>query len=200
MKLRTLSALLDPLPFPARHRVLVDTARSLAGSAELTALLVELDARPGVTRRWAMLMATVAGDDDYLRRRLTSPDVMVSSIAVHYCVHHGRHFDVVAATLPTASTAWRQALYRALRARRATTWATGLLPTVRAHLGDREAAAVLPACDAGTVRELLPELDFAVPNVAALARCHPDVVLDHVRRRLTEAGEVGRPRCRTGVT
>jgi hypothetical protein len=62
MKLDVLLARLDRLAFPARQRVLVDTARSLAGTAELTDLLMELDARPGVTRRWAVLMAAVVGE------------------------------------------------------------------------------------------------------------------------------------------
>ncbi len=51
---------------------------------------------------------------------------------------------------------------------------------------------MLPVCEAGTVTALLPDLDFAVPNLAALTRRHPAAVLAHLRRRLTEAGDAGR--------
>src|SRR5436305_1261708 len=61
-----------------------------------------------------------------------------------------------------------------------------------ARIGPHEAAAVLAACDADTVTALLPELDFAVPNLAALARRHPAVVLAYLRRRLTDAAGTGR--------
>lgn len=192
MDLEELLARLDPLAFPARQRTLVDTARALAGSPALTTLLAELDARPGVTRRWAVMMAMVAGDQTHVRRCLTAADIAVAGAALQYCVKRGLHFDEVAGALPTAPTAWRHVLYRAVRATGATGWAEDLLPTVRDRFGDIEAAAVLPACDADTITALLPELDFAVRNLAALARRHHNVVLDHLRRRLTAAGEAGR--------
>jgi hypothetical protein len=192
MDLESLLERLDPLAFPARQGLLADTARSLAGSSSLTALLAELGAQPGITRTWAVMMATVAGDQVYLRRCLTSPELAVTRVAVNYCVKRGLHFEVVLDALPTAPIAWRHVLYRALRTTGAAGWAGKLLPAVRDRFGDHEAAVVLPACDADTVMALLPELDFAIPNLAALARRHPDVVLGHVRQRLTEAGEVGR--------
>ncbi|MEU0790669.1 hypothetical protein ABZ342_11425 [Amycolatopsis sp. NPDC005961] len=192
MDLRALLSRIDPLPAPARRRVLADTARALAGSPELTALLAELDAVPGLPRAWAAKMATIAGDDTHLRRSLVATDTRVAALAMTHCARHGLHFDVLTAALPTAPLAWRHTLYRAVRATGATEWAEALLPRVRARFGDHEAAAVLPACDADTVTALLPELDFAVPNLAALSRRHPAVVLAHLRRRLTEAGDAGR--------
>ena len=192
MDLEQLAARLDPLAYPARQRVLADTARSLAGSPALTALLTELDARSGITRMWAVMMATVAEDQTYLRRCLTSPDIAVAEAAVNHCVQRGLHFDVIAEELPTAPMAWRRSLYRALRAANRGEWAGSLLPSVRERFGDHEAAAVLPACDAEMITALLPELDFALANVAALGRAHPAVVLGHLRRRLTEAGETDR--------
>ncbi|SEF37495.1 hypothetical protein SAMN05421837_11455 [Amycolatopsis pretoriensis] len=190
--MRALLARIDPLAAPARRRVLADTARALAGTPELTALLAELDAVPGLPRTWAAMMAVIAGDDTHLRRSLVSADALVAGLAMSHCARRGRHFDVLTAALPTAPLAWRHTLYRAVRATGATEWAQTLLPLVRIRFGDHEAAAVLPACEARTVTALLPELDFAVPNLAALARRHPAVVLAHLRRRLTEAGDAGR--------
>ncbi|NVI92833.1 hypothetical protein [Actinomadura sp. BRA 177] len=48
-----------------------------------------------------------------------------------------------------------------------------LLPDVRARWGDREAAALLPACTTGTVARHLPELEHAVTAWRALAGRHP---------------------------
>ncbi|HJP72911.1 MAG TPA: hypothetical protein VJ914_01505 [Pseudonocardiaceae bacterium] len=192
MDFRTLSARIDPLAAPERLRVLADIARELAGTPELTALLAELNAAPGVTRTWAMTMATVAGEQSYLRQCLTSPDAAQAGSAVRYCVRHQLHFGVVRETLPTAPMAWRQSLYRALRASRTTEWAQRLFPLVRERFGDHEAAAVLPACDAETVAAQLPELDFAVTNLTSLARRHPGVVLAHLRGLLDAASEAER--------
>ncbi|MGW5718480.1 hypothetical protein ACWEVP_20090 [Amycolatopsis sp. NPDC003865] len=190
--MRALLSRIDPLAAPARRRVFAETARALAGSPELTALLAELDAHPGLPRVWAVMMAVIADDDTHLRHSLVAADTRVAGLAMNHCVRRGRHFDVVAAALPTAPLAWRHSLYRVLRATGATEWAEALLPSVRARFGDHEAAAMLAACEAGTVTALLPELDFAVPNLAALTRRHPAAVLGHLRRRLTEAGDAGR--------
>ncbi|MDS0136032.1 MULTISPECIES: hypothetical protein [unclassified Amycolatopsis] len=192
MDMRALLARIDPLAAPARRRVLADTARALAGTPELAALLAELAAVPGIPRVWAATMAVVADDDTHLRRLLVSADTRVAGLAMTHCARRDRHLDVLTAALATAPLAWRHTLYRAVRATGATTWAEALLPSVRARFGDHEAAAVLPACEAGTVTTLLPELDFAVPNLAALARRHPAVVLAHLRRRLAVAGAAGR--------
>ncbi|OXM64199.1 hypothetical protein [Amycolatopsis vastitatis] len=192
MDMRALLDRVDPLAAPARRRVFADTARALAGTPELTGLLAELDAVPGLPRAWAAMMSVIAGDDAHLRHCLVAPDTRVAGPVLEHCARRGLHFDVVTAALPAAPLAWRQILYRAVRATGATEWAEALLPPVRARFGDHEAAAVLPACEPGTVTALLPELDFAVPNWAALARRHPTVVLAHLRRRLTEAGDAGR--------
>lgn len=191
---RRLSARLDTLSHPDRQRMFAETARSLAGTPALGALLAELDGQGPIQRRWAVGMAVVAGEESYLGKRLTSSDFLVAVTALAHCVRHGLHYDVVAEAVPRAPKAWRQTLYRQLRTHQATGWAEALFPTVRTRFGDREAAAVLPACGASRIAELLPELDFAVPTLVGLARRHPGLVLDHLERKLTEAGEVGRAR------
>jgi hypothetical protein len=78
MDMRALLTRIDPLATPARRRVLAETARALAGSPELTALLTELDAVSGLPRAWAMTMAVIAGDDTHLRRSLVAADTRVA--------------------------------------------------------------------------------------------------------------------------
>ncbi|MCR6482919.1 hypothetical protein M8542_08815 [Amycolatopsis sp. OK19-0408] len=192
MDMHALLGRVDSLAAPARRRVFAETARELAGTPELSALLAELDATPGIPRAWAAMMAVVAGDDTHLRRCVVAAEAAVAGPALDHCARRGRHFDVVVEALPAAPLAWRHTLYRVVRAAGAAEWAQTLLPLVRDRFGDREAAAILPACGSATVAALLPELDFAVPNLAALARRHPAVVFAHLRRRLEEAGEAGR--------
>lgn len=78
---RRLSARLDPLPFPARQRMLADTARSMAGTPAFAELLAETDAQGVIGSRWATLMAVVAGDDEYFRHRALPPDSVESLAA-----------------------------------------------------------------------------------------------------------------------
>jgi hypothetical protein len=192
MDSRRFSASLEPLAFPARQRKLADTAKALAGTRELEALLAELDEQGVLPARWAITMAVIARDEAYLRRHLTVPYVPVALIALDYCVRHGLDYDAIVEAVPAAPMAWRRALYGKVRAHRAAVLAERLLPLVRATFGDHEAVGLLSACGPATVAELLPELDFALPNLKPLARLHPGVVLDHLRRRLAEATESGR--------
>jgi hypothetical protein len=191
---RRLSARFDTLSHPARQWLLAETARSMAGTPALGVLLSELDGQGPIQRRWAVGMAVVAGEQSYLRKCLTSLDFPVAVIALDHCARHGLHYDVIADAVLAAPKAWRQRLYHNLRANRAVDWAESLFPLVRARFGDHEAAAVLPACGAALIAELLPELDFAVPTLVGLARWHPRIVLDHVERRLAETGDTGRGR------
>jgi hypothetical protein len=189
---RRLSARLDALSHPARQRMLAQTARSMAGTPALGALLSELDGQGPIQRRWAVMMAVVAGDEPYLRKCVTSLDFPIAVTALGHCVRHGLHYEVIAGAVTAAPKAWRQKLYGNLRAYQAADWAESLFPLVRARFGDHEAAAVLPACGAAMIARLLPELDFAVPSLAALARRHPGVVLDHLERLLADSGDTRR--------
>lgn len=80
----------------------------------------------------------------------------------------------------------RRAFYRTLRHARRAALADRLLPGVRARWGDREAAALLPACTGGTVARLLPELEHAVTAWRALADRHPGPFLARARDRVPE--------------
>lgn len=192
MDSRRFSVQLEPLTFPARQRKLADTAKELAGTQEFETLLAELGEQGVIPARWAITMAVIARDDAYLRRHLTVPDFPLALVALDYCVRHELDYDAIVAAVPVAPMAWRQALYGKVRAYRAQGLAERLLPLVRSTFGDHEAVGLLAACGVATVSELLPELDFALISLKALARRHPQVVLDHLRRRLGEATEAGR--------
>lgn len=182
----------DPLPYAARQRLLADTARTLAGTPALADVLADLDAMGPVPRRWAGLMAVVAGEEPYLRGCLTGADHAPAVTALGWFVGNRRGYDTIAAFLPTAPKAWRQALYSRLRTTRATEWADRLLPVVRDRFGEHEAAGLLPACGPTVVADLLPHLDFAIPNWAKLASRYPTVVLDHLRHLLHTTGDAAR--------
>lgn len=61
--------------------------------------------------------------------------------------------------------------------------ADALMTEVCARFGDEEASGLLPACGAGTVRALLPELEHAL-KFERLVRWHSGPLLERVGERL----------------
>ncbi|WP_106586217.1 hypothetical protein [Murinocardiopsis flavida] len=189
-----LFAELDPLPFPARMRALATWARTAADGdpARLRPLVDELAARGAHGRRLAVFAAAVAGDADYVEARLTDDDAAVRGHAVK-----------AARRLPVGDAALERAMFEAPEAvrRRIPSIITAggrgalaerLLPRVRAHWGDAEAARLLAACGPAAVERLLPELFIAVARWRPLADRHPDLVLAETARQLAELPEQAR--------
>ncbi|WP_109506138.1 hypothetical protein [Nocardioides speluncae] len=171
---------IDPLPNPQRQAALAKRARALVGSEDLPRLLAELAATDGYGRRLALQLAGIAGDREYVATALRSPDpdaaVRACALAVKVGVAESELIDA----LPVLPAAHRDAIYGAVRRRRATELADALLPEVRRRYGDHEAAALLVAVSSETVAELLPDLEHAVRNWYALGRQHPAVLIDYV--------------------
>ncbi|MEO6084305.1 MAG: hypothetical protein ABIQ18_14490 [Umezawaea sp.] len=190
---RELLRMLDPLPFGARQKVLSETARRLAGTAELDALLRDLS-EDGFTRRIALHLAYVAGHGEYVRDSLSARETAVVRHAVSTGVRMGLPAEAFLDRLPHLPTAQRRLLYNAVRRRKATALADVLLPAVRAAFGDREAAAVLTACSTSVVATALPELAHAVANWSAIARRHPAEFLDLVDAELAAMSPAWWPR------
>ncbi|MET8578013.1 hypothetical protein [Streptomyces sp. NPDC005012] len=173
---------LEPLSFPAGLRLTATTARDLArqGDGALAELLTELDARGAYERRLAALAAFAGRDAAFLTARLADPDEVVA-----------RYAHRAARTLPVPDEAV-EAAYRdapdALRHRLAALIVSGprtglaerLLPRLRQEWGDHEAARLLRGCSTPFVARHLPALAHAVRSWPALARRHPDAVLDHL--------------------
>ncbi|WP_153540442.1 HEAT repeat domain-containing protein [Actinomadura macrotermitis] len=174
----TLLAHVEPLPYPQRMRELALHARRLAGSPGLPGLLAELSARGRYERRTALHMAMAARDLGFVAAVLAGPDMGLRRAALRAVRTLPVPDADAARVLDDAPLELRRAFYRTLRHSRRTELAERLLPRLRAAYGDRDAAALLPACGERTVAELLPDLAHAVTAWRALGSRHPRAVLD----------------------
>ncbi len=189
-----LYAALDPLAYPARARALAVWARELAheqaGDAGdpngVRPYLDELDAREAYGRRLAVLAAVIVGDVGFLQARLTDPDVAVRDTALSAALSLSIGDDALERAVQSAPAAVRRRIATAVVAGRRSGLAERLVVSVADTWGDEEAARLLPACGAETVRGLLPRLFPAVTRWYALGRSHPDLLLDEVARQLAD--------------
>lgn len=172
-----LLAEIDGLPYGPRMAVFARRARS----GDLGPLLAELGTGDRFARGTGLFLAAVAGDRDHLRRGLADADAGLRAAALTELLRRGAVPDLgpLLRDLPAVT---RDAAYRALR--RTGQGADGLVDGVRGAFGDREAARLLPACSAGTVTRLLPELGYAVGSWPVLAARHPGPVLADAARQL----------------
>ncbi|MEV0665895.1 hypothetical protein ACIBI3_36795 [Actinomadura luteofluorescens] len=166
-------------------RELALRARRAAGTPELRETLADLSARGPYERRTALHIAMAARDLPYLERVLAGPDMALRRAALRAVRTLPVSDAAAAAVLEDAPADLRRAFYRTLRHSRRAPLADRLLPDVRARWGDREAAALLPACTSETAARLLPDLEHAVTAWRALAGRHPGAFLargrDHAR-------------------
>jgi uncharacterized membrane protein YgcG len=176
---------LDPLPYGARMRRLAAWALAAADRAEVGA---DLRGGDDYERHLALIAALVARDTAGILAATRDPAPAVRGPALVAALRAGLLDTVV-----DLSAADRRRVFRTLRAYRLATTADALIAEVRPYWGDREAAAVLPACTAATVRRLLPDLEHAV-NLGTLARLHPGPVLARAQERLAAAAPEHRDR------
>ncbi|MEU7482155.1 hypothetical protein AB0A63_39730, partial [Lentzea sp. NPDC042327] len=174
---------IDPLPAPARQRHIATTALSLAGTAELDAVLRDLAGRGTFERRLAVQLAAIAGHREHVRRELAAPQTAVQWTALRAAVRLGLPAEVFLERLPEMAAATRRRLYRLVRREQATALADALLPVVWERHGDDEAAALLVACSAPPLREL----EHAAANWSAIGKRHPAALLDLVEAELAAA-------------
>ncbi|WP_433469642.1 hypothetical protein [Spirillospora sp. CA-128828] len=167
-------------------RELALRARGLAGTPELRDVLAGLSAGGRYERRVALHMAMAARDLPYVEGVLAGPDIELRRAALRAVRTLPVSDDAAAAVLDDAPADLRRAFYKMLRHSRREALADRLLADVRARWGDREAAALLPACTGGTVARLLPDLEHAVTAWRALAGRHPGVFLARGRDRASE--------------
>ncbi|MFD7730448.1 hypothetical protein ACFV6F_08695 [Kitasatospora phosalacinea] len=194
-----LLAALDSLPFPEREALFARTVRAAhaappAGAASpagtdgtdaaIDALVGELAARGRYGRRLAAFAAVLTARADLLAPRLTDPDRVVRGRAIDAL----RTVPELASAVPDAYRraphAVRKELRGAVARGRDGQLAARLLPVARAHGGEAEAAALLPACPPEVVAAELPGLAPTWDAWWALGARHPDAVLDHVERDL----------------
>ncbi|GAB3158478.1 hypothetical protein GCM10027290_61810 [Micromonospora sonneratiae] len=177
---RALLTLLDPLPYPARMNRLVEWARTTPDRARVCADLRE---QGPYERNLALVAALVTRDTDGIGAAVRDPQPSIRGAALTAAVRAGIPIGDVA----DRSAVERRHVYRALRLRYAPAVADALITEIRAQFGDKEAAALLPACGTDTVRTLLPELEHAL-KLERLVRWHSGPLLDRVRERLAVAG------------
>lgn len=180
---------LDPLPHADRLRLLATTARDLARTGELTGLLAELSGRGRYERRLAALAALAGRHTEYLAQRLADPDPVVRSFAQRAVRTLPVPDAAIEAAYDDASAEIRRELARAVLRGSRRALAQRLTPVLRAQWGDREAAALLPACGPEFVSGLLPDLAHAVTHWDRLGRSHPGPVLDQAASELAELPE-----------
>ncbi|WP_328296737.1 hypothetical protein OG389_02245 [Streptomyces sp. NBC_00435] len=179
-----LLASLEPLPHQARLRLAATTARDLAATGELEAVLAELDGLGRYERRLAALAAFAGRRTEYLSARLADPDPVVRGYALRAARALPVPDEAIAAAYADASAEVRGQLSRTVRRGGRTALAEALLPRLRSQWGDGEAAVLLPACGPEAVARLLPELADSVTDWVRLALHHPGPVLDQADAEL----------------
>ncbi|MEY9927525.1 hypothetical protein ABH926_002159 [Catenulispora sp. GP43] len=131
-------------------------------------------------RREALHQAMIDRDFPVIEEALRGDDLALRRAALRAVRTLPVADDAAAAVLTDASLDLRRAFYRTLFHAHRTALADRLLPAVRQQWGDGEAAALLPACSARVAADRLPGLAHAVGSWTALARRHPEAVLDHI--------------------
>ncbi|MFD0573245.1 hypothetical protein ACFQ0T_33455 [Kitasatospora gansuensis] len=174
---------LDPLAHPQVAPTVAAFARSLS-DRQLDELLADLDRRGPFERRLAALAAVAGRRTEWLTERLTDPDPVVRGYALRSVRLLPVPDAAIAAAYGGASAVVRRQLAKAVLAGRRTALAERLVVELRSTWGEAEAARLLPACSAGFVARLLPELAHAVSSLGVLTRRHPTVLLDYAEQQL----------------
>ncbi|SBT40718.1 hypothetical protein GA0070621_1035 [Micromonospora narathiwatensis] len=182
---------LDPLPYRKRMNRLAEWARTAPDRAQVCADLRE---QGPYERHLALVAATVAGDSDGIAAAARDPQPSIRGAALTAALRAG----LPAGDVVERPAMERRRVYRALRRRYAPAVADALIIEVHAQFGDEEAAALLPACGADTVRALLPDLEHAL-SLERLVRWHPGPLLDRVCERLATAPSEMRERIWSGA-
>jgi hypothetical protein len=189
MRADELLAEIESLTYRARCARLA-ALRTRVKPADLSRLLAELNRRGAYERSVGLLVAAAARDEAslaYIAAAAGDADADIAASAIGLTVRLGAAgAAALSAFAEDAPAESRALLYRAVRRHRRTDLAECLLGPVGERWGDREAAALLPACGAGVVERLLPGLAYAVPNWSTLGHGHPGPVLDHAERELAE--------------
>ncbi|GIJ60119.1 HEAT repeat domain-containing protein [Virgisporangium aurantiacum] len=189
---RVLLTDLDPLPPGERFGAAIRHGRSLS-AADRDRLLADLAGHDTYTRELAAAVAAGTGAGDHLAAALVDPNPRVRAWALRAAIAGPAAVapETLAAAVDDGPLDLRLGLYRGLRRRPGA--ADELIGRVKERWGDGEAARLLPACSAGTVGALLPELAYAVPNWNALTARHPDAVREYAAAELAAATDAARP-------
>jgi hypothetical protein len=180
---------LDTLGYGARLARVATLGRDARGTPALTELQSRLLSGDAYEACLALELARSARDEATLLRGLTHPSCLVRGRAAAYVGDFVRDDAAVERLLPELSPSVRRRVLKGVALARRGALASRLLPGILSRHGASEAALLLPALDAETVRGLLPQLGHVVRSWSTLVHRQPEVVLDFVRARLTAAPE-----------
>ncbi|MGY0230610.1 hypothetical protein [Longispora urticae] len=188
MRPDALLAELDPLPFPARMRLLAERAHQFTADGTLAALA----AGDREARRNAVFVAMVARHRPTIEGALRDADPVVRAAALGACGRVGVPDEVLSGVLDDTPAELRRRVYAVIRSGRRTALAEDLITGTLDRYGDREAAQLLPACSEPVVRAWLPRIGHAVGSGVALTHRFPDAMLDDAERALAALGDADR--------
>ncbi|AKJ01179.1 Hypothetical protein AA314_02805 [Archangium gephyra] len=180
---------LDPLGYGARLARVARLGRDGRGSPALTQLMARLLSGDAYEANLALELARGARDESVLLRGLTHPSSLVRARTAALAGSHLQDDAALERLLPELSPFVRRRLLKDVAQARRSALAARLLPLVLSRHGAAEAALLLPALDADTVRRLLPQLEHTFRAWRTLVRRHPDEVLAFIGSRLTHAPE-----------
>jgi hypothetical protein len=159
------------------------------GQPDLVPLMDALLSGSPYEGRLALEIARSAGHEPVLLRGLTLASCLVRGRAASLAASTVRDEAALERLLPELAFFVRRRLLKGVVKARRGALAARLFPQVLARHGAEEAALLLPALDASTLRARLPELAHTVRNWRPLVHRDPEGVLDFLRTRLTEAPE-----------
>jgi hypothetical protein len=169
---------LDALPYPRRIPALLGLLRE---QPEPESRVAELAAGGPYERFLAVTAAAAFGFRPVVVRALEDPDSSVRAEAVKHALRRG--WATGGDLLADAPPVLRHLILRLLRGHPGS--GDELIDAVRDRYGDREAAALLPACTTPTVARLLPALARSIASWKVLARRHSPAVMDWAAAGLT---------------
>lgn len=187
MRATDLLQAIDQLAYGDRLRHVALEGRRMRGTAELGELLGELGRGTPYERTLGVTIAQVAGDVDYVTRRLNDPTPAVQHRALA-AVGRGVAVsdDDLRILYDDAPAVLRTKLLHVIRKTGRSALAARLIDDHRERWGDRAAASLLSSTDDETVERLLPELAYILGpgEWERLGSRHPKVVLAYAHSTL----------------
>ncbi|WP_238655501.1 HEAT repeat domain-containing protein [Paenibacillus piscarius] len=177
---------LDQLGYSDRVKRIAALGRQHLGSLEYSRLLLSLLEGGAYEARLALMGAIATLDVPVILAGLKHPKASIRNTAAGLAPQVASA-EEIERELPGLAPDCRRKLLRTVALMNRLELAERLLPEVQARWGAGEAAIVLQACSAATVRARLTELGYAIIDWKKLASRHLKVVADYFTRELEAA-------------
>lgn len=177
---------LDALGYSDRIKAITRLGRDHLGSPEYSQLLNSLLGGGAYEARLALMGAIATMDAPVILAGLKHPMASIRNMAAGL-LPKAASAEEIERELPQLSQDCRRKLLRTVALMNRQEVAERLLPVVQARWGAGEAAIVLQACSAATVRARLAELGYAIQDWKKLSSRHLEVVAEYFTRELEAA-------------